>query len=307
MPTSEEPIIVRIVREAGGSPVAEGAPGGGGGASLVGGAAKLSGMFNVLQAISNMVGNAVNGIMKPLNSILSGTLKLLGQFLRPAIDILVVSMMPLFTMLKPLVKVFNDIMRPFREIAMRMIKSNPMAMAGPANVVLLQGLATALVNVVGEFIKVGIGMFLGVFKNMILYPLADLLPWFDREGVDVAVAGVQDMVTRGVNTVLDGLNKTSLTVAKNIATGLGVMVDDIDFSSSMKKAKTRLQASINDLFDVSMNQTRPKVSLSREDRYNVLENTMNIKREFKKYGVEYSEKAGGAAEALQKLRAGVRG
>lgn len=304
MPTSEEPIIVRIIRETGRSSAGTEATPGASGGSLASGAAKLTGIFNIMQALASMAGTAINGIMKPLVTLVTGVLKLLAQFLRPAIDILVISLMPLFTLLKPLVKVFNDIMRPFREIAMRMIKSNPL-LAPAASGVILQGLSVALLNVVGEFIKTSIGMWMGLLKQIILYPLADLLPWFDREGVDVAVNGIQDMVASGIDTVLKGINQTSLTVAKNIASSLGVMVDDIDFTSSMKKAQSKLQASVNDLFDdlKFKEKSKTSVSLSSNDRYNILSNQMGIQNEMKKYGVE--PRTDTAASALQKLRAGM--
>jgi phosphatidate cytidylyltransferase len=92
-----------------------------GGGSYAGGAAKLSGTFNVLQDIYGLVKEAVSGVIKPLMTVIKNVLKLLAQFLRPAIDLIMIFIMPLMILLKPLVKVFNEIMRPFRQIAFTLL------------------------------------------------------------------------------------------------------------------------------------------------------------------------------------------
>jgi hypothetical protein len=215
---------------------------------------KLVGAIDVLQEIMGLVKEAVKGILAPLSHMVTGILKLVAQFIRPAVDVLMILLIPILNILKPLVKVFNDIMRPFRQIAFKMAKEGGIAGALAAPAIILQGLMTAVLNVVAQFIKSSMFLITDLLKRLIFYPLADILPGVSREGVDKAFQGIQD----AVNTVLDnfllggggfpGINKLMLDSAKNVARGLGVSVDNIDYATPMKKAQKSAQSSLDEFW-----------------------------------------------------------
>jgi hypothetical protein len=246
MASVEEPIIVRIVNDA----TATATSGGVGGA--VGAVAGLTGLITIASEVAGLVKDAVKGVLKPAFSMVSGILKLLAQFLRPAIDILVIFLYPIMQILKPLVKMFNDVMRPFRQIAFRMMKEGGAAGIA-AGAVIMQGFNTAIVNLLGGIIKQSMQLWVQIILNLVIKPITMLFDQIFGTNVTPKVESFfLDLVAdaeKGIDTVLSGLNKASLNVAKTIAKTMGVTVDDIDFSTPMNKAKDKMQSSIFDFWN----------------------------------------------------------
>lgn len=298
MPSYTEPIIVQIVNDVNAKITSSG------GGNAVKGAAGLSATFNVLQDIYGLVKEAVAGVLRPVVNVVKGVLKLLAQFLRPAIDLIMILLMPILQMLKPMVKIFNEIMRPFRQIAYDMIKKGGATAMFPAMAVINLGFITALINVLGEMIKQSTTLILSLLKPLLFYPLADLLPWFDREMVDKAFSHVQDTISGTIDTGLGFLNDQALNAAKGIRSLIKNVVGEVATAArmSINDAVNTIKSRSNSKGEIITTQDGGKTSiqLNKESNYGMLEIRLAAK---KKYAIDVNSKES-AADVFNRLRNG---
>ena len=196
-----------------------------------------TGVASATQELVQMVKEAVNGVLKPVRSIIVGTLKLLAQLLRPISDMVVLLLMPILQFLRPIIKVFNDMMRPFRTAAYQLMraagketdplkKANIMSLAMTA---ILTGLNVGLIAVIGELVKFFISIIASIIGQIVQFVTFGLV-----HAEDVANA-----ITGTVNTFIDDSMKTlqitALTGIRGLADGLGIDLN-ANIQSGINKA-----------------------------------------------------------------------
>jgi len=219
MATSTEPIVVQIINE-GASATKSAIGGGSSGGSAVGGIAKLTGLIGVVAEIAGLVKEAVNGLIKPIKSVLLGILKMVAQILRPFSDMILILLIPILQFLKPLMKAFNEVMKPFRKVAMQLMgaagnTSDSTAKAGlmtAAFGAIIEGFQYGILTIFKELLKVMMSNIIDLIKNMIISPLIELFKvvvpnWIVNDDIfdsvkNVIFAGL-DIAKSDINTALD--------------------------------------------------------------------------------------------------------
>lgn len=164
-----DPIIVKLTDETSG-PTGGESGGGGIGGSIAGLTAGITGIASLMSEVVGLVKSAVDGVLKPVRTMLTGILKLIAQLLRPVVDVVMLMLMPILQFLKPIIRVANEIMRPFRTLAYGLmreahesgnaVESNALNML--ATQTILAGISNVLIGISGELIKMITGIALDI-------------------------------------------------------------------------------------------------------------------------------------------------
>ena len=229
-----EPIIVKFQDETSGP--GRGSRGGGGsgvgaaGAGVVGAeissggkggmagiAAGLTAVVAVVGEVVGLVKNALDGVLKPLMTLVSGILKLISQLLRPIVDVFMMLLMPILQFLKPIIRVANDVMRPFRVLAYGLMRQASQsgnavesgALNNLAMTTIFAGIGNVLVGVSGELVKMISGIVIDVLSTTWLMTDETAAKLKDNIG------GVIDGVTSSIQAMtLEGLMRLSLNIVR---------------------------------------------------------------------------------------------
>jgi hypothetical protein len=167
-----EPIIVKITDETGNTTTSSGGVGGKGLAGLTAG---ITGIAGIMMEVLSILKDAVSGVLKPVKTLITGILKLVAQLLRPIVDVFVLLLAPILMFLRPIIKVLNEVMRPFRVLAMGLMKeagktddkAKSMALQQTAMTTIFAGIGNVLLALSGELLKFVSGMLIDLFGGIL--------------------------------------------------------------------------------------------------------------------------------------------
>lgn len=277
-----DPIIVRIedaTSTPGGSSSSSGVPGGSakGGAkgSIAGLTAGITGIAMIVSEIAGLVKGAVDGVLKPVRVLLGGILKLIAQLLRPVVDVVMLMLMPILQFLKPIIRVANEIMRPFRTLAYGFMKmagdsDNAVEVRGLQQLAMstiMAGIGNVLLGVSGELIKMVLSLVLDVVS---------FIPGVSRDAIEQAKTSVGDAIDGSLAWIqgqtLGGLMKMSLAIVEGnekriielgglfqktidtadedvaeVIEGMSIITSVIDLATELKKEDTKLNTNFTNI------------------------------------------------------------
>jgi len=304
-----EEFIIRIIDDAkqsisgitGGSTGKTTSKGGGGsGGSLISGMAKLVGIGSIALELFKMASSAIDTIFKPVKTILNSIFKLVSQLLRPIADVLILILQPILLFIKPIIKVFNDIMRPFRTLAYSLMKQGGevggaagLALQQLAMTTIMTGLVNALMGVFAELMKQSFNMVALLIEQIVLFPLLELMrPMLEFFGANVdeiknnihnSILNAQQVVSTSLDETMGLIQSKSLQGILEIADGIistgttGATLEGARdklqnaalkaINTASETVKTGLQTAINNMFDItipssSSNASRVRSSIS---------------------------------------------
>ncbi len=235
--------------------------------SLASSLSKVLGVGAVIMEALKVLGDAINTILKPVKTMITGIFRLVSQLLRPIADVVVLLLMPVLQFIKPLIKVFNEIMRPYRTLAFSMMREANKT-SDPSKAALLNtgavstifaGFAMSILGVLKELLKSQVTIIASFIKTFLLNPLVDILMWSSPDFVKDAVKNyMSSNIDKGVvefSKVLDStfntINSTVYNQMVDMAKEMGVSVQNLDTSSFTNaladKAQTAIDAAVRKL------------------------------------------------------------
>ena len=186
-------------------------------------------------------------VFKPILTIAKGIIKVLGEFLRPISDVIVLLLLPILQILKPILLVVRQIMAPFRRLAFSLGRQAAEARAGgdTAAATGLQALSIAAIGqgVVATFAFLTQGIVTSMIDTatFILQSLVGILgtflaPILSLFGVnaDEVVSFLNGKITEGAQIAKDSIGvgiavvlstQTALIVAAAAALGADVSTE----------------------------------------------------------------------------------
>jgi hypothetical protein len=235
MPTNTEPIVVQIVNEgaasvgkiAGGSgPKVGGKVGGGSG--IAGALGKLGGVLAIAMEIASLVKEAMASLIRPVRTVVVGILKMVAQLLRPVSDMLLILLIPILHFLKPLVKAFNEMMKPFRVVAFKLMAQatksttsvDSAALMTGAMGAIIEGFSFGIAALLKELLKLLMSNIVDSIKELIISPMIEL---FKVLIPDMIIS--DDVFDSTKQAIFSGLDAAKVSINSALDDGLNTMRD----------------------------------------------------------------------------------
>lgn len=242
-----DPIVVQIVDEVAnvGNPNRNKKSGATSG-DLAAGITKLGGIAALISEVVGMVKDAIDGILKPIKTVITGMLKLVTQFLRPIADIIIVLLQPLLMLLKPIVRLFNQLMQPFRKIAYDLMREAGTKEVGSVsqNLLYIQALGTLLSGILASMFPIIAQLITMFIVNPIFSLLEAVLPMFKNQ-----LESAKNAINTGLINTGQTIYQATLDMVGKHATELENALSKQDLKTPMenwaKKVGTEMQAALD--------------------------------------------------------------
>jgi len=183
--------------------------------------------------------------------------RLVGQLLRPIADVVIILLQPLLQMWKPIIKMFNELIRPYRRMAMSIMSQNKAAPGSSdwlkniaaSTGVMLTGFAVAIMAVVKEAMKISLTLFATLAKtfiNPIIATLIDaILPGDWYSAILTKLNGLTDSGVISAGDALDSafeIAKKSIDdVVNKLGESFGLSMENLDLSKASNLLKSKIE------------------------------------------------------------------
>ncbi len=195
------------------------------GASALGGIGKFAGIAGIAAIIASLK------VFQPVINIAKNILNMLGQFLQPIADVVILLLQPILQILKPILIIVRQIMAPFRQLAFSLSRQ-----AGQALQAGNKAEATGLFGLSIAAIGTGISAVFAFFSKEIIKSFLDglgeifkvIFPFF-AEKIDLGVKLGKDAIDFGVTSLITAqsfaIAKAAQAFGADVSTEFGNIVD----------------------------------------------------------------------------------
>ncbi|HEC63911.1 MAG TPA: hypothetical protein ENI23_01305 [bacterium] len=219
------------------------------GGPLIAGIGLIVSQLKVFQPVVNMVKTIVN---------------VLGQFLRPVSDVILLLLMPILQILKPILVVVRQIMQPFRQLAFSLSRQASQALqtGQPAQAASLFALS---IGAIGTGVQAVLGFFVKEFTKSFLGGLGEIFkvifPFFAGK-IDEGVGLAKDAIDFGIASLIT--TQSFLIVKAADVLGADVSKEFSGIVSMMDKLfigpENSFASVFNSMTDIMQDQINPSLN-----------------------------------------------